>query len=320
MALFGGKEGKTRAGLFIFGGIMQYVVLSRQGNKAYRLEDCIDAPYDMGAAGGEIFGSQEVIEDNLKALKKRVGRRWADRVYAGIQSKDVLLRTVDLPQMDLADLKESFRFEFDKFFPIPVDESIYDLAPIDRPVGDDAVQSAVSQCLASAVRIGIVENLMLAANKVGLKLSGIEPGPVAMLRCLVGPNHPSGYNIYALAGMVSSLIIAAYRDNGIVFRNTAQAFATDDPSGRNVANFTRDLQATLKFATTQMRGFVADKIYIGGYGLTHAQSLKASVEDMVNSPVETINPWETWTIGNQPKQIYGWEVALGLALRPGEVK
>jgi type IV pilus assembly protein PilM len=300
--------------------MMQYVVLSSQGGKSYRLEDCIDAPYDASASGGEVFVNQDVVEQNLKTLKKQVGRKWANRNYAGIQSKDVLLRTVELPRMELADLKESFRFEFDKFFPIPVDEAIYDIALIDKPGGDDPIAEAVTQCIASAVRVSAVENFMLAADKVGLKIDGIEPSPVAMLRCLMGPIYPSGFNVYALAGLVSSIIIAAYRDNGIVYRNTGQAFAADDPSGRNVANFTRDLQATIKFATTQMRGFAADKVYIGGFGLSNSPSLRSSVEDMVNSPVETVNPWETWTIGNQPKQTYGWEIALGLALRPAEVK
>jgi type IV pilus assembly protein PilM len=300
--------------------MMQYVVLSRQGGKTYRLEECVDAPYDAGMAGGEVFANQDVIEHNLKALKKQVRGKWADRVYAGIQSKDVLLRTVELPSMDLSDIKESFRFEFDKFFPIPVDEAIYDIALIDKPSGEDIIADAMSQCIASAVRISTVENLMMAAHKVGLRLSGIEPSPVAMLRCLMGPAFPGGYNVYALAGLVSSVIIASYRDNGIVFRNTTQSFAADDPSGRNVANFTRDLQATIKFASTQMRAFAADKVYIGGYGLANSPSLKSSVEDMVNSPVEIVNPWELWTIGNQPKQTYGWEVALGLALRPSEVK
>jgi type IV pilus assembly protein PilM len=320
MALLAKKSGKTCGGLFIFGGMMQYVVLSSQGGKSYRLEDCIDAPYDASAYGGEVFANQDIVEQNLKVLKKQVGRKWANRTYAGIQSKDVLLRTVELPRMELADLKESFRFEFDKFFPIPVDEAIYDVAVIDKPGGDDPISEAVTQCLASAVRVSAVENFMIAADRVGLKLNGIEPSPVAILRCLMGPIFPSGFNVYALAGLVSSIVIAAYRDNGIVYRNTAQSFATDDPSGRNVANFTRDLQSTIKFATTQMRGFVADKVYIGGYGLSNCRSLRSSVEDMVNSPVETINPWEIWTIGNQPKQTYGWEVALGLALRPSEVR
>ena len=321
MAIIGGTGGKTRGGLFIFGGMMQYVVLSRPGGKAYRLEECIDAPYDIGVGGADVFANQDVIEHNLKALKKQVKGRWAGEVYAGIQSKDVLLRTVELPHMSLADIKESFRFEFDKFFPIPVDEAIYDVALIDKPHSDDdIVAEAMTQCIAAAVRISTVENLMMAAHNVGLKLSGIEPSPVAMLRCLMGPSSPSGFNVYALAGLVSSVIIASYRDNGIVFRNTSQAFAADDPSGRNVANFTRDLQATIKFAATQMRGFVADKVHIGGYGLANSPSLKNSVEDMVNSPVDIINPWELWTIGNQPKQTYGWEVALGLALRPAEVK
>jgi len=320
MAKFGGKAGKTRGGLFIFGGMMQYVVLSRPGGKAYRLEECIDAPYDLGMPGGEVFANQDIIEQNLKALKKQVKGRWAADVYAGIQSKDVLLRTVEVPRMNLADIKESFRFEFDKFFPIPVDEAIYDVALIDKPVGDDAVGDAISSCIAATVRVATVENLMIAAHSVGLKLSGIEPSPVAMLRCLMGPSPPSGFNVYAIAGLVSSIIVASYRDNGIVFRNTTQGFAADDPSGRNVANFTRDLQSTIKFAATQMRDFVADKVYIGGYGLANSPSLKSSVEDMVNSQVDIVNPWELWTIGNQPKQTYGWEVALGLALRPAEVK
>lgn len=299
---------------------MQYIVLSRQSNKSYRVEDCIDAPYDSGPSGGELFASQEVVEDNLKTLKKHVGRKWADRVYAGIQSKDVLLRTVELPQMDFADLKESFRFEFDRFFPIPVEEAIYDIAPLERPASDDVVQDAVSQCIAVAVRNSTVENLMLGAGKVGLRLNGVEPSPVASLRCLMGPVIPSGFNIYALAGIVSSIIIAAYRDNGVVYRNTTQSFAADDPSGKNAGNFSRDLQATIKFATTQMRGFAADKVYVGGYGLTQGEPLKASLEEATSLPVDLVNPWELWTISNQPRQAYGWEVAIGLALRPLEVK
>ncbi|MDR1471180.1 MAG: pilus assembly protein PilM [Synergistaceae bacterium] len=320
MGLIGRQEGRTRAGLFIFGGVMQYVVLSRQGNKSYKLEECVDTPYDAGSMGGELFASQEVVEDNLKTLKKHVGRKWADNVYAGIQSKDVLLRTVELPQMDFADLKESFRFEFDRFFPIPVDEAIYDVALLERPADDDVVQAAMSQCIAVAVRNATVENLMLGAGRIGLRLSGIEPSPVASLRCLMGPVAPSGFNIYALAGIVSSIIVAAYRDNGIVYRNTTQSFAADDPTGKNIENFTRDLQATIKFAATQMRGFATDKVYVGGYGLTHGTALKASLEETANIPVEMVNPWETWSISNQPKQVYGWEVAIGLALRPSGVK
>ena len=319
MAKFGGKTGKTRGGLFIFGGMMQYVVVSRPGGKAYRLEECIDAPYDVGMPGGEVFADQAIIEHNLKTLKKQV-KKWAGDVFVGIQSKDALLRTVEMPRMDLADIKEWFRFEFENSFPIKVDEALYDVTLIDKPSNDEIVGDAIVNCMVAAVRVATVESLMMAAHSVGLALSGIEPSQVAMLRCLMGPYPPGGFNVYALAGLISSIIVASYRDNGIVFRNTTQGFAADDPSGRNVANFTRDLQSTMKFAATQMRGFVADKVFIGGYGLANSPSLKSSVEDMVNSPVDTVNPWELWTIGNQPKQTYGWEVALGLALRPAEVK
>ncbi|MDR1885330.1 MAG: hypothetical protein LBQ56_03585 [Synergistaceae bacterium] len=316
MGLFSKKDGGSRAGLFIFGGVMQYVVISRIDDRSFRLEECIDAPYDVGAGVAELFANQDRIEENLKALKKLVGRKWADKVYAGIQSKDVLIRTVELPQMELSDIKDAFRYEFDRFFPIPVDESVYDITFIDRPGRDDVTQGAIVHCIASAVRSNTVENLMMACQNVGIKLSGIEPSPVSFLRCLMGPDSPSGFNLYALAGIASSIIIATYKDNGIVYRNTSQSFAVDDPSNRAIANFTRDLQATVNFASTQIRGFSADKVFIGGYGARHAEAIKLSVAEVVNVPIEIVNPWELWGIFGQPPQVYGWEIALGLALRP----
>ncbi len=316
MGLFGsGGEGK-RAGLFIFSGVMQYVELQKTRD-GYTLGNCVDMPYDIGAAGGELFAAQEIIENNLRALRRAIGKKWPDRIYVGIQSKDVLLRTVELPQMDLRDIKNAFRYEFDRFFPIPVDDSVYDVAFVDRPAQDDATQGAVAFCLASAVRRPAVENLMLAAQHVGLKISAIEPSPVA---CLMGPVAPMGYNVYALAGLVSSMIVATYRDNGIVFRNTTQSFATAVPDNRTVQNFTRDLQATVNFATTQMRGFAPDRVYIGGYGAALGEKIQSSVAEVVTAPIELVNPWQLWGIKGTPKDTYGWEASLGLALRPTEVR
>lgn len=314
------KDSGARAGLFIFGGVMQYLEISRRGD-SYRLEKSVDMPYDMGLSGstGELYASQEVIESNLKALKKNI-RKWPGKVYAGIQSKDVLLRTVDLPQMDLADIKEAFRFEFDRFFPIPVDDAIYDIAFIDRPANEDVPQGSVVNCIATALRQNTAENLMMASQATGLKLGAIEPGPVAMLRCLMGPRPPQGFNIYALAGIASSIIVATYRDNGIVYRNTTQSFAMNDPEGRMVAAFARDIQSTINFATTQIRGFSVDKVYIGGYGVNLGERLSSRVSEAAGAPVELVNPWSLWNVEGTPREIFGWETALGLALRPAEVR
>jgi type IV pilus assembly protein PilM len=298
---------------------MQYVELFKNGG-GYTLEKCIDMPYDLGSAGGEVFAAQEIVEGNLKALKKAVGKKWPSRVYAGIQSKDVLLRTVELPQMELRDIKDSFRYEFDRFFPIPVDESVYDVSFIERPVQDDTTKNSAAFCLAAAVRRVAAENFMLAAQRVGLRLSAIEPSPVAMLRCLIGPAPPPGYNVYALVGLVSCIIIAAYKDNGIVYRNTTQSFATADIDDRVVHNFTRDLQTTVNFAAAQIRGFVPDKVIIGGYGADLEEKIRSSVKEVVTAPIDFVNPWELWNIKGAPREAYGWEVSLGLALRPTEVK
>ena len=292
---------------------MQYVEISRTKDGSYKIQKCVDAPYDVGDSSGEPFAKQDRVESNLKALKRLVGGKWPAVVYAGIQSKDVLLRTVDLPTMEHADMKDSFRYDFDRFFPIPVEDAIYDIAPIDHPEPD--ATGAVTHCLAAAVRQTSIENLMYAAQSVGLKLKGIEPAPVAMLRCLMGPFPPAGFNVYALAGAVSTIIIATFRDNGIVFRNTSQSFATGSPPEGVIANFTRDLQSTVNFAATQLRSFNADKVYIGGYGAVYADALRASVAEVVSAPIEIVNPWVMWNIGNPPGQQFGWEIPMGLALR-----
>ncbi len=315
MGLFSKKQSVsgTWAGLFVFGGVMQYVEISRAKDGSYKVQKCIDAPYDVGDSSGEPFAKQDRVESNLKALKRLIGGKWPTSVYAGIQSKDVLLRTVDLPTMESADMKDAFRYDFDRFFPIPVEDAIYDIAPIDHPEPDTS--GGVTHCLAAAVRQASIENLMLAAHGVGLKLKGIEPAPVAMLRCLMGPFPPAGFNVYALAGAVSTIIIATYRDNGIVYRNTSQSFATGAPAEGVIANFTRDLQSTVNFAATQLRSFTADKVYIGGYGAIYADALRASVSEVVSAPIEIVNPWMSWNIGNPPGQQFGWEIPLGLALR-----
>jgi type IV pilus assembly protein PilM len=319
MGLFRSGGEDKRAGLFIFGGTMQYVELSKS-DSGYTLEKCIDMPYDIGSAGGDLFVSQEIVESNLRSLKRAVGKKWPVHVYAGIQSKDVLLRTVELPQMGLRDIKDAFRYEFDRFFPIPVEDSIYDVSFVDRPAQDDTTGGAVAFCLAAAVKRAAIENFMFAVQRVGLKLSAIEPSPVAMLRCLTGPVPPFGYNVYALAGLVSSIIVAAYKDNGIVYRNTTQSFATVSPDDRTVQSFTRDLQATVNFAATQMRGFTPDKVYIGGYGAALGERIRSSLKEVVTAPINFVNPWRLWSIKGSPKETYGWEVSLGLALRPTEVK
>lgn len=315
MGAFGKKVSVsgTWAGLFVFGGVMQYVEISRSKDGSYKVLKCVDAPYDVGDSSGEPFARQDRVESNLKTLKRLAGGKWPKSVYAGIQSKDVLLRTVDLPTMDYADMKDAFRYDFDRFFPIPVDDAIYDISPIDHPEPD--ATGSVTHCLAAAVRQTSIENLMYAAQAVGLKLKGIEPAPVAMLRCLMGPMPPRGFNVYALAGAVSTIIIATYRDNGIVYRNTSQSFATSGQIEGVIANFTRDLQSTVNFASTQLRSFNAEKVCIGGYGSIYADALRASVSEVVSSPVEIVNPWSSWGIANPPGQQFGWEIPLGLALR-----
>lgn len=318
MGIFGSASDKTSAGLFISNGVMQYVEIVAE-DSGITLKTCIDMPYDIGSPTGDVFGEPAVIENNLRGLKRKLGHKWPSTVYSAVQSKDVLLRTVELPKMDLDDIKRSFRFEFDRYFPIPVDDAVYDIAFIDRPAQDDLTKGALAFCLASAVRRSTVENFMRAAGRVGIKLKAIEPAPVAGLRCMMGPVTPMGFNVYAIAGITSSMIISTYRDNGLVFRNTSTAFAVGEPDSSKASDMARDLQATINFSATQVRGFSPESIYIGGYGAGLGSDIEDSFAGTSQAQIRTVDPWDLWEIKGTPKDTYGWEIALGLALRHLEV-
>lgn len=311
MGVFGKKRGKLRAGLFMFSGVMQYVELSGVPGD-FKLEKCLDMPLDMGGQHTELFSDPERLEANLKKMKVLVGK-WAPEVAVGIQSRDVLVRTVEMPPMELKETKEAFKFDFDKFFPLPVDEAIYDLSPIDYPVSSEGTPNP--HYLAAATRTRSVENMMNAAKNVSLNVSAIEPGSVAAVRCIQGPQPPAGGSLCVLAGAASSIAAVCYHDNGVIYRNLSQAFAVDTATNEFVEGFARDINSTLSFASAQLWNFTCGAIYLSGFGAVYDVALKSSIEGFTSIPVTVINPWELWGIKNPPQQTYGFEIPIGLALR-----
>ena len=312
MGLLGRRKGKTRAGLFMFSGVMQYVVLSgAPGN--YKLEHCLEMPLDMGGAQADLFSDPEKLEANLKRMRQMAGGKWAPEVIVGIQSRDVLIRTVEMPVMDLKETKNAFRFDFDKFFPLPVDEATYDLSPIDYPSAADAQSN--SHYLAAATRTRSMENLLNTAKSAGLNVACVEPGSVAAVRCMMGPIPPQGGSLCVIAGAASSIAVVCHNDNGVIYRNIGQAFAVEEITPAFIETFSRDIQSTLNFAAAQLWNFSCSAILIAGYGAMHASMIKQSVEEFTSLPVAIINPWELWGVKNPPQQTFGFEIPMGLALR-----
>ncbi|MCC6758036.1 MAG: type IV pilus assembly protein PilM [Candidatus Omnitrophica bacterium] len=79
-----------------------------------------------------------VAGDVAKAIRNIMSKTSQPNLYpvTGLTGKGTLIRFVDMPKMTLADLKRSFSFEVDKYFPFPKDQIFTDCHIID-PVGKD---------------------------------------------------------------------------------------------------------------------------------------------------------------------------------------
>ena len=307
------KRRRSGAGLFAFGTKLQY--LSLGGTKgSFSVEKCVDLPQELPPSQGDLFADADTLEANLLRLKERLGGKWGPPVSVGIQAKDVLVRIVEMPRLEPEDLRDAFRFEFDKYFPFPAQEACFDIAPIDHPSareGGDQVHAVVAAC-----RLHPMELFLTAADRLGLEVEAVEPSMLSLFRCLQGPNlPPEEGNLYVMAGVHSSLLVVGYRDHGILFRNVAHGFQEKELEEGRLQSFAREVYSTANFSNSQFRNLPIRKIYLGGYGSRYGEVLREGIESMSGIPVTLVDPWDLWNVQRRPDPPLGWEVVLGLALR-----
>jgi type IV pilus assembly protein PilM len=310
LALWGKK--KSLAGLFVFGDKMQYLALDgKRGSLSVKA--MVEVGLDMAPTQRDVWSDLVALEGHLLKLKKEMGGKWPGSAVLGIQSKDVMVKVVQVPRMDERDMKEAFKFEFDKHFPFPSQEAVFDLAMIDHPL-DSGGETAFA--VAAASRSRPVESFLQVCNKAGLMIQSVEPSAVAMLRALQGPDvPPEPCNLYVMAGFHTSLIVIAYKDNGILYRSVSYAFGKGRPAEDAFTSFAREIYSSANYAATQFNGLSVGKIYLGGYGLHYGEEIREAVASMTSIPIDLTDPWNVWEIKDPPDDRWGWDVVLGLALR-----
>jgi len=94
-------------------------------------DSCKMVELQPGAAGTELvsWAIEPVVEGNQQeALRKVLGklRQPATVVHTALYGKGTLVRYLDMPRLSMEDLKKSFAFEVDKYFPFPKDQIFTD--------------------------------------------------------------------------------------------------------------------------------------------------------------------------------------------------
>ncbi len=134
---------------------------------------------------GEII-DVEMVASALRTLMSSAGIR-EKRVWLGVANQRVVVRQVDLPWVDEAELRASLRYQVQDFIPIPVEDAELDVHVVDEVVTEQGER--MRRVLLVAAQREMINAHMEAARQAGLKPQGIDLNPFAVLRVLGGINQ-----------------------------------------------------------------------------------------------------------------------------------
>lgn len=233
-------------------------------------------------------------------------------VNVSLPARDVMLRVVDMPRMDLNEARDALQWDFDKYFPFPAAEAVYDVCALEVPGADDPGKMKV---LVAAARLRMVETLLDTVTKGGFSVGGAEPILAGIFRAMIGPvpTFSSGC-LMVFPEKQSTQIMVGYRSSGLLFRTLLVGFQGAGDREELVRTVGREVGSTATFVRNQFRDLSIDTILLGGEfsgeaGL--AEEIRSLMPDMV---VQTVSLWDLWGIATPPQKDGEWEGALGLAV------
>jgi type IV pilus assembly protein PilM len=103
------------------------------------------------------------------------------KVVAGVANQKVVVRQLDLPWMEMAELRKSLAFLVADVLPMPIEQAILDVHPLEEVETDDGRRQRV---LLVAADRGAVNSLMEGISGAGLTPSSIDLTSFAVLRAL----------------------------------------------------------------------------------------------------------------------------------------
>ncbi|MDI9370853.1 MAG: pilus assembly protein PilM [Synergistaceae bacterium] len=247
----------------------------------------------------------------LQALGSRIGG-FKTPVALSLPSRDILIRVVDLPELEMDDAREALQWDFEKYFPYSFSDAAVDIAKVDNPMKGEPGMMSV---LVAACKLRTVESVMRLAETVKMPLDTIEPENVAMFRSFIGPtlSFPAGY-LAVFTGPSASQLILGYRDNGILYRTSLVDIMPMEDGEMDFTPLVREISNTLTFAKNQYRDLLVESIILGG-SFAGEGELKDVIAETSGIKVMTADPWGSWGLPFPRDDALNWDAAVGLAVR-----
>jgi len=186
--------------------------------------------------GGEITDT-EAVAAVIRDLWKQ-GEFKGKRVAVGVANQSVVVRQVDVPKMDEAELASALRYQVQDYIPISMDDALLDFMVLDEFEGEE--HAPMLRVLAVAAQKDMVANVMAVLDRAGLEPVVVDLAPLAAMRALVEP-IPSILNERSAEAIID---IGAGVTNVVVHEDGTPRFVRILPSGGN--DITNALVAELR--------------------------------------------------------------------------
>ena len=114
-------------------------------------------------------------------------------VFLGVPRDSTILRYVELPLVTKENLRESLGYEMEKYVPFALDEVYFDYQITEEDKGAGKIK-----ILLVAARKEAIDLLLDLANRIGVKVSGVEVSSTAMANYFSGRIERDGGDTHAL--------------------------------------------------------------------------------------------------------------------------
>ena len=195
-----GTAGKSVVGLDIEPGFIA-AVETRGGRVA--VEHAAAAPLAPGVMRDGEVADVETLAAALQKLfaEHKLGRR----VRIGVANQRIVMRTLDLPPLlKPKDIASAVRFQAQEQIPMPLDQAVLEhqsLGLVETPDGQR------TRVVLVAARRDMIDRLLEATTRAGLRPQGIDLSAFAMIRALYRPGA-TGDKLYISVGGMTNLAIA----------------------------------------------------------------------------------------------------------------
>ncbi len=142
---------------------------------------CVGVP--MGAVvEGEIV-DPHAVAGAIRDLWRHSGVKGKE-VAIGVSNQKVVVRLIDLPFMERAELQGAIQYQAQDYIPIPLEDAILDF----QIIGDymTSADEHMMEVLLVAAQRDMIANAVAAVEGAGLKLAQIDVTSFALVRALLG--------------------------------------------------------------------------------------------------------------------------------------